>query len=227
MIEIVFVEPQIAGNVGALCRVMKNFNFHDLVLVNPKCEYNDEEARKRAKHANDILADAKVINSLDDLKTDCLVGTTALIGTSFNVSRSPIFPRQFAEKAVKIKNKISLVFGRETEGLYNSEIEKCDFVITIPANRNYKTLNVSHSAAIILYELFMAKVNPRPIHESASENDKKQIIKLLKESMKSMDFLNDQKRQTQVKVWNRLISKSFITKREAFALMGFLKKLVK
>ncbi len=226
MIEIVFVEPETPGNIGALARVMKNFNLTKLTLINPKCDHLDEEAKKRAKHAQDVLKKAKVIKSIKNIKADYLVGTTALTGTSYNIPRSPLTPRQFAEKAAKIKNKIALLIGRESEGLYNEEIELCDFTVTIPTSKTYGTLNASHAATILLYELFIAQEKDKGnIHESASDKDKQQIMKLLTSSMNKLDFQSKEKKDTQRKVWKRLISKSFMTKRESFALMGFLKKI--
>jgi len=86
MIYIILMEPENEGNVGAIARVMKNFGFKNLVMINPKTEIT-EVTKARAKHAQDILNNAKITNS-SFLKTmDTLIGTTAKVGTDYNITR--------------------------------------------------------------------------------------------------------------------------------------------
>jgi len=151
MIHIILMEPENPGNLGAIARVMKNFGFMSLILINPKLEV-DETARCRAKHAQDILDNAKIKDVSYLKKMDLLVGTTAKVGTDYNIPRSPLSPKDLAAK-VNPKQKIGLLIGREGIGLTNEEIMMCDFTVTIPANPDYPTLNISHALAILLYEL--------------------------------------------------------------------------
>jgi tRNA C32,U32 (ribose-2'-O)-methylase TrmJ len=41
-----------------------------------------------------------------------------------------------------------------------------------------------------------------------------------------MEFATKEKKETQRIVWKRLVGKGTLTKREAFALIGFFKKLL-
>ena len=50
-------------------------------------------------------------------------------------------------------------------------------------------------------------------------------MKMLNNVLSKMDFTTPEKKETQRIVWKRMIGKSFLTKREAFALMGFLRKI--
>jgi len=134
MISIVLIEPENPGNIGAITRVMANFGFESLFLVNPKCDHLSQEAKNRAKHAQEVLNNAKTIKNLN--KFDYLIATTAQIGTDYNLPRSPIKPEQLA-KILPEKGNIALVFGREGIGLTNEEINKADFVVTIPTNKKY------------------------------------------------------------------------------------------
>ena len=54
------------------------------------------------------------------------------------------------------KSKVALVFGRESTGLTNEELKLMDFIIRIPANQNYPTLNISHAVGIILYTFYVS-----------------------------------------------------------------------
>ena len=155
MITVALLKPISPGNIGAVARAMKNFDLKDLILINSQCDTKSEEAIKRSKHAKDILKKAKIVKNFNYLKKfDYIIGTTANVGsTDYNLPRLPIKPED-----LKIKNKNSVIlFGREDSGLTNEEIMKCDFIISIPASKKYQTINISHSAAIIFYELFKQK----------------------------------------------------------------------
>ncbi|MFC1727940.1 RNA methyltransferase [Nanoarchaeota archaeon] len=219
MVSVVLIEPAYPGNIGSVCRVMANFDLKDLVIINPKCDIHASDAIKMSKHGSNILKKAK-IKDFDYLKKfDHLVGTTAKIGRDHNISRVPIIPSE-----LKVKPKMALLIGREDKGLTNKEIRMCDFIVSIPASKKYPTLNLAQSCAILFYEIFKGKSQVDHIRY-ATKNEKDQIMKVLKEKMKKMEFATEGKKETQIKVWKRLLGKSFLTKREAMALIGFMKKI--
>ncbi|MBI2134556.1 TrmJ/YjtD family RNA methyltransferase [Candidatus Woesearchaeota archaeon] len=241
--EIILIEPRKQENLGAVARAMKNFDFENLILINPKCKIG-VKARKVAKHANDILDRAKIKKSGYLKNYDYLVGTTAILGTDYNIPRNAISIEQLGNKLSKIikrKNavnkktksnkdlRIGLLIGRETIGLKNEEIDLCDILATIPSSKKYPTLNISHSAAIMLYELFREisaeKSNSRI--NFAAKKDKEIIQEYINKILDKLEFSAKEKKETQKKVWKRVIGKAMLTKREAFSVMGFLRKLIK
>jgi len=222
MISIILIEPQFEGNVGAIARSMKNFGFSRLILVNPKCEIG-QEMRNRAKHANDVIDKIKILKNMP--KMDFLIGTTSKTGNDYNIPRNPITPKELSE-IIPTSGKIGIVFGRESDGLTNKEISKCDFVVKIPVSETYPSMNLSHAVTLILYELSQFnKINQNKI-TPISLNEKKQLMKMIKESLTHLEFKNEDKKKTQILVWKKIIGKSFLSKREAYALMGFFKKLI-
>ncbi|MEA3430674.1 MAG: RNA methyltransferase [Nanoarchaeota archaeon] len=228
MISIVLLEPETAGNVGAVARVMKNFDFVDLVLIDPKCDHLELEAEKRAKHAEDVIRSAKVEN-LEYLDTfDYLIGTTSKVGSDYNIPRSPLTPSEMVSLVKDKDVKIGILFGRESIGLTNEEVLKCDYTVSIPSSKNYSALNLSHSVAIILYELYKVLGESRITDDFivVSKEEKMQMLKLLNQVLEGLDFATEEKKQTQVLVWKRIFGKAMLTKREAFAVMGFFKKLL-
>ncbi|MBI2176251.1 RNA methyltransferase [Candidatus Woesearchaeota archaeon] len=238
MLCVLLVEPETPGNIGSVARVMKNFGVRQLLLVNPRCNHLDGEAYGRAMHARDILKSAVVVKSFSHLKEfDYVVATTAALGSDYNVLRSPITPGQLAQQLQSHisssvnnkKNKIALVFGREGTGLTSREIGSCDLVVTIPASRKYRALNLSHAVAIVLYELFKPSKSVKLASHIplASRHEKKLAESMVNEIISGMDFAINSKKETQALVWRRLISKSFLTKREMYALLGFLRKIIK
>ena len=225
MVIVILIEPLTEGNVGAIARVMKNFELKELVLINPKCNHLGLDAVSRAKHGKDILRKAKV-KKFNYLKSfDYLIGTTAMLGSDYNIPRSPITPEQMAGKLSK--GKVGIVFGRESSGLTNKEVQMCDFVVTIPCSKKYPTLNLSHAAAILFYELFR-KVGSEGVGEHiamASKKEKEVILSSVDDVLNKLEWQTKEKKDTQKIIWKRIVGKSFLTKREAFALIGFFKKL--
>lgn len=221
--DIIAQEFQTPGNIGAIARVMKNFEFTNLVLLNPKCNHLDKESLDRATHAKEILRNAKIIKNLEDY--DTLIGTTAILGTDYNLQRNPITPEQLGK--MQFKGKVGLIIGREGDGMRNEELLKCDLVVTIPTSKKYPTMNVSHAAAIIMYELFKNS-NAQKIGDNikyATKDDKQRIFKLVNETLNKLAFTSEQKKNTQRLVWKKLIGKSNLTKRELMTMYGFLRKI--
>lgn len=221
MISIILLEPENSGNVGAVARVMKNFGFEELILINPKCKI-DEDCRKRAKNAQDVLASAKTLKRIPKLNT--LIGTTSELGTSYNIPRSPITSEQLTK--LDLKGDVGLLFGRESYGLSNEEINKCDFIVSIPTNKKYPALNLSHSVAIILYELSKNKENITSHIDGLTVSEKKQMNKMFKKILSSLKFSTKEKKKTQEIVWKKILGKIFLSRREAYAVMGLFKKII-
>lgn len=231
-ITVILIEPENPGNTGAVLRSMKNFDFSKIILVDPKFDIDNEELRNRAKWAKDLIKNIKVQKY--DMKAlrkrfDYLIATTAKIGRDYNILRSPINPEQLAERVSDIdkKTSIGIIIGREGPGLNNEEIKMCDFTVTIPTSKKYGTMNVSHAATIILYEISKKLLSENIVSHitPVSQKEKEQMMKLLEYSLDKMEFATEEKKNTQRTLWKKIIGRSFLSKREAYALMGFLKKI--
>jgi len=226
MIYIVFVEPESPGNIGFLARTMKNFGFNDLVLINP-CEL-ENEAYYHAMHAKEIIWNHKEYKTLEDFikteKIDFTVGTTRMAGGSYNVSRIAITPEQLSE-SLNITGNIAIIFGREGNGLSNEEVALCDIIVTIPTDESYPVLNISHAAAIILYELFKRERKyPREELEETSKSEKELLIKEMDNLIKFTGY-PEHKIKTSSTVFRRIIGRAFIAGREAHTLIGTLRRI--
>jgi len=222
--SVILIEPKYSGNIGSAARAMKNFGFEQLLLVNPV--EIDGEARARAVHARDILENSKIYPKFSDIlnlgQFDFLVGTTAVIATDKNPLRTPVFPEDLAA-ACELKGRVGLVFGREDIGMLNEEIQSCDLLLTIPASYEYPTLNLSHSVAVVLYELSKIK------NQSGLRNMKKlrQANKIEKDVLfeKFDEFIDclelyEYSASLAKRTLRVVLGRSFISGREAFTLMG-------
>jgi TrmH family RNA methyltransferase len=165
---IVLSQPEHAGNIGSIARLMKNFNFDNLTVFNPienKEIIRSHHTQGFAMHGKDILLKSEIItlNSHEDhivefrkfmQKFDLIIASTAKGMHYKNIRRLAIFPRDLQIPISENPMKIALMFGKESHGLTNDEIEIADIIIRIPSSDNYPTLNLSHACAIILYEIY-------------------------------------------------------------------------
>jgi len=244
MLEIVLVEPETPGNIGAIARVMANFGFKKLVLASNKysspqakrkarSKLITEEAKCRAKHAQLILKNAK-FEKISYIKTlDLAIATTAKTGGKQNFLRTPLTPEEVASKFQPLINKrnkkLGVIIGRESDGLHNSEIKICDFTMSIPASKDYPTMNISHAVAIILFEFSKTKndFELKKVFKPMTNKDKLQLEKMSNKLLDKMSFTTTYRRETQKTNWKNLIGKSSMTQKESRVLMGFFGNLLK
>ena len=159
--RVVLVEPYYAGNIGSVARLIKNFSFHQLYLVKPRAYHLSDEAFQWAMHAKDVLERATVVKRLEDaLKDASLVVATTAKPHEKMVRRTPITPKKLAEVVEPYWNSdevVAIMFGREPSGLANEELDMADILVTIPTSPEYPAMNLSHSVAVILYEIYTRK----------------------------------------------------------------------
>lgn len=225
VVRVVLLEPEKPGNIGAIARSMKNFDLHDLWIVNPKTRIGGD-ARAYAMRGLRILESANITPSLQEALQDVnvVIGTSSVAArSSSNLTRVAITPEQLAERIVGIKGTIAIVFGRESSGLTNQELGACDFMVTIPASRDYGVLNVATAASIIFYEIFH-KTRIGPL-ELASQSSKDRLLIQFDELTKRCD-VQTHKRTLAQRAFRNVISRSFISKREASLLIGVFRKAV-
>jgi TrmH family RNA methyltransferase len=155
-IRVVLVEPSHPGNIGAAARAMKTMGLEDLLLVRPKA-FPHAEASARAAGADDVLARARVENSLAVALGDC----TYVLGASAR-PRSLAWPaldaRSGAQWVTQMQptDRAALVFGRERSGLTNDELDLCQRLVQIPVNPDYPSLNLAAAVQVLCYECRIA-----------------------------------------------------------------------
>ena len=153
--RIVLVEPQGALNVGSVARVMMNFGFNELFLVNPRCNLHSEDAFKMATHAKEILQKAKIVESLETALQGCtrVIATTAQQRHRNRELEDLQLPFAWL---VQADTPNAIIIGDEDRGLSNQELEWAQRWGRIPTG-TYQTLNLAQSVAICCYELFKIK----------------------------------------------------------------------
>ena len=156
-LEIVFVlvQPEFPGNIGAVCRGMLNFGFDKLRVIGHDGNW-EEETRKRAKHAQSVLDNAKTYDNWDS----CMEDVSLVIGTSGKRElgakiqfRHFLTPKDLIENLEGLSGRVAIVFGPEGIGLLQDQLRLCDLLLTIPTWEGYPILNLSHAVTVVAYSM--------------------------------------------------------------------------
>lgn len=154
-IRIVLVETSHSGNIGAAARAMKNMGLGNLWLVNPR-SFPDEASYARASGATDVLDRARVVATLDEAIGDCVM-VMAASARGRKVPWPVMAPPEAAATLCRAasEGEVALVFGRESNGLSNEELQRCHMHVHIPSNPEYSSLNLAMAVQVLCYELRM------------------------------------------------------------------------
>lgn len=220
-IDIVLVAPLYEGNVGFAARVMKNFGFTRLVLID-SCPLGNE-ADARAAHALDVLNNAEVC-TIEDVfaRSNIVVATTGAVSKSVcTPMRMPFFtPKELREQIKTLDGRISILFGRENWGLNNEEVKKSDIICTIPTSEDYPILNLSHAVGVICYELSNL---PRPEYPLASPFEMGHLYRHIDRFLDAVGH-PEFKRENTMTMIRRVLGRANLTIREASTLHGLLRR---
>jgi tRNA/rRNA methyltransferase len=165
-IRVVLVETSHPGNIGAAARAMKTMGFSQLVLVNPRCEI-DAVARARASGAVDVLDAAQVCADLSEALADCTL-SVACTSRRRDLPHPSHTPRSAAPELLAQAQlaPVALVFGSETFGLTNEQLSLCRWIVSIPGNPHYLSLNLAQAVQVMVYEL-RASLLDQPVAQPA------------------------------------------------------------
>jgi tRNA/rRNA methyltransferase len=192
-LRVVLVETSHPGNVGAVARAMKVMGLSDLWLVNPACAI-DDEARARASGAVDVLEAARIVDSLDAALADTLLAA-ACTSRRRDLPHPAYTPRQAAPEILGLAQQgpVALVFGSETYGLSNAQLGKCRWLINIPTNPDYASLNLGAAVQVLAYELRSTledTVLELPEFEAATHEEVEGLLADAEATLIQIGFLN-------------------------------------
>jgi len=224
--SVVLVGPKFQGNIGLIARLMRNFGVKDLRLVDaPELR---SQAWKRAMHGRRVLEAARSFKTLDEALKDIdfVVGTTGIPSKHDKKHlRNAVTPRDFVGRIGRVGGRVGLLFGRENFGLFNEELQKCDLLVSIPADREYPILNISHAVAIVLYELFQPRARPHKALK-ASGFEKEVAIRKFRELLELIDYPEYKKPLTEI-MFRRIMGRAALSEWEFFTLMGVFSKAIR
>jgi len=229
-IKIVLVGTTHPGNIGAVARAMKNMCLDRLCLVAPKT-FPCAEATARASGADDILASAQVYQSLPEAIADSqwVIGTSA---RNRAISWPEITPRECAEKVVirAPGQTAAIVFGRESSGLKNHELDLCHFLLRIPCNSEFSSLNLAAAVQVVCYELFTATgirdetaIGDKGEYPLATAGQMASFYLHLHETLDIIGFLHKDKSKSIMRRLRRIFNRIQLDTKELDILRGILR----
>ena len=228
-IRIVLVGPIHGGNVGQVCRAMKNMGLHDLVLVDPNPSIaEDIMTRKMSVSAYYIYEAHKKFDTLREAVGDCraVACTSARVGLYRAHSATA---REWAPDFLEIAKEgpVAVVFGREDHGLNNEELKLATHLVQIPTYHDLKSLNLAQSVLVCCYELFLATDKFSPSEEQsddASLETRETMFDIWEQSMLDTGFCKEDKLEHMMMGLRRILSRGRLTDADARILMGLARQ---
>lgn len=210
---------------------MKTMGLSQLVLVNPK-SFPDAQAVARAAGADDILERATVCSSLDDALAG-VVFAVAVSARHRSIGPQPASARTAAPEILSATDAgdVALVFGNETAGLSNAEVQRCQRTAFIPANPDYSSLNLGSAVQLLCYELRLAAYDGAPPVASkvtpfasppATNDDVERYYAHLESVMIATGFLDPKQPKRLLPKLRRLFGRVQLERDEVNILRGIL-----
>ncbi len=229
-IYFILVRPQIGENIGSVARAIKNFNIKYLRLVKPRCSWPNQKALATSVGAKDILKTIKIYDSVEksiqDL--DIIFASSSRIR---KINKKVISVTNLKQK-IKKGRKIGVLFGPEASGLSNDEINCANYLVKIPSNKKFSSLNLSHSAIIFCFEIFKHFSGTKTEYKigyKSSIAKKSEVNKFLNFIIKGLDkkgFLQpEHKRQSMIRNINNIFHRLNLSEQEIRILLGIFTTL--
>lgn len=229
-IKIVLVETSHPGNIGAVARAMKNMCLSQLTLVSPKI-FPSAEATSRAAGADNILMSATVCDNLADALQDCsiVIGASA---RSRTISWPELAPRECVNflQTLPDTTQVAIVFGRENSGLKNHELDLCHYLLRIPCNSEFSSLNLAAAVQVVGYELFLAfghqelkAIGDAGAVPLATAAQMEAFYAHLLQTIADIGFLHPEKSRSIMRRLRRIYNRTHLDTKELDILRGILR----
>ena len=228
-IRIVLDHTSHPGNIGSAARAMKTMGLSRLHLVAPQ-RFPHAEADALACDARDVLEQAQICATLDQALAGCAIAA-GLTARRRDLQHPCLDVRAAAQRLTEIAatQEVALLFGNEAHGLSNNELARCQYVIAIPTDDAYTSLNVASAVQIMAYELHMASLNTTPTPTDtpplALLQDVEFFYQRLEETLIRIQFLDPQNPKRLMPRIRRMFARTQLEKEEFSILMGILKQI--
>lgn len=230
-ISIILVEPKGPINIGSVCRVMMNFGFTRLRLVNPTRHYKSLLAKKMALSAFTVLENALIFDDLASALSDIQIafGTTRRFG---KYRKNFFTPSDAADALRKTFQDTScaLVLGPEDTGLETKDLALCRHFITIPTHEAYPSMNLSHALTVLLYEISLncapeGTVSDEPAEKLANGDEIEHMFTHMRESLIHIDYLDKQNPDHILRTFRRVFGATGLTSRDVRIIRGLMSRI--
>jgi len=233
-IRIILSQTSHPGNIGSAARALKTMGLAQLVLVAPRL-FPAWEATSLAAGADDILAQARVVGTVEEALAGCAYSVAAtarpreLVAAVMDARESAA---QLVEEAGRDDNCIvAVVFGNETSGLSNEDARRCNAMAHIPANPAYSSLNLAAAVQVFAYELRMAvdRGIPGPVGPQdvpATQDEVEGLLRHCESALTEIGFFKPDNPGRLMPRLQKLFGRARLEKEEVNILRGILNAAV-
>ena len=148
---IILVRPQLGENIGKAARAMLNFGLTEMRLVAPRDGWPNPAAGPAASGADDVLANAKVYDTVAEAVADCahVYATTV---RKRGVTKPVVTPEAAAQAIHAGPGRSAILFGPERSGLETDDVAVARTILTVPINPEFGSLNLAQAVILVAYE---------------------------------------------------------------------------
>ncbi|OOY87945.1 RNA methyltransferase, partial [Solemya velum gill symbiont] len=177
--------------------------------------------------AGELLENARCVDSLEEAVTGSrlVIGASARLRT---ITWPQMTPRETAEKVVSHYDEtdVALVFGREHSGLTNEELDLCHYLVNIPTNPDFSSLNLAMAVQLLAYEVLLASNEVGPAKQQGqlpAEVEKFEgFIQHLEQTLTDIDFSDPRKSDKLIRKLRRFFMRAAPDDEELNLLRGIL-----
>jgi tRNA/rRNA methyltransferase len=227
-LRVVLVRTRNPLNIGAVARVMSNFGFLKLRLVQP-WEPSFREARS-AVGAEELLQSAEVFESIAEATLDCalVVGTSAVRDRELHqrVERLPEAAMEIRE-TLKCQN-VALMFGSEKTGLSSDDLSHCNLLMNIATRAEHVSLNLAQAVAVSLYEVGREETQIADVTDNgkATAGILERITATLMETLSESGYVKGESGIATEQKVRRLVRRMRLNEEDAEVWLGMVRKIL-
>jgi len=228
---LILVRPKYPENIGATARIACNFGIEHLTVVTDEPP-DQERMLKMATHkAAHLIANLHVVSSTREAAApyQFIAGTTARQGKYRTVEVK--YPRAVMSELVPLintGNRIALMFGPESSGLSNEDLDLCQFALTIPT-ADFSSLNLAQAVAICSYELYMSAGQVMPAYSEsnyANSHELEGMYEHLDQALSRIGFIRATSRSYWMRNIRQFLSRTKVKKKEASLIRGVCRRFL-
>jgi len=227
----ILIETSHAGNVGAVARAMRVMGFDELVLVAPRWPnvLRRDEAIQRASGALDVLAQARVVDTLDE----AIEGLTHLCATAMtprDFGPPTRAPREHLGELAQAGHAVGFLFGSERFGMKNDDVYRCHACLSIPTDPAFGSLNLAAAVQVIAYEWRLAlggfaPQDARPVAQLADAAMVAGLLVHLEQALLEVGFLDPAAPKKLMPRLQQLFNRAALSEDEVHILRGMARAM--
>jgi tRNA/rRNA methyltransferase len=125
-------------------------------------------------------------------------------------------------------SRAALMFGPESSGLSNEDLDLCQFALTI-STADFSSLNLAQAVAICCYELHLAAGNVMLQNGGSSyanSHELEGMYEHIDQALSRIGFLHDTSRSYWMRNIRQFLSRTKVKKKEASLIRGVCRKFL-